>query len=438
MDGLQDEVGLCAVFGDPRAAELVRAGLAELTHRGGGATTLVASDGERLHAARSAAGPVTLPDVDASAALGAIGPGATGTDAVFVGRWAAGPSAVALSGRIARSGALRKEAEARGAVFTTEGAAELLLHQVAASAQKSAVNRLVDALQRVDGAYATVWLGIDRLVAVRDPRGVRPLCWGRVGAGAAIASESSALVALGATSIRDLEPGEMLVAADGSVHTLSPFPRRARAICLREWTSVARVDSSVAGVSVHAAREVAGELLFRDFPVPTAEAVTGLPGDPGASGFARASRLPLVPLLAGNPEHPTVIEVAARGRRLVLVVSELVSGEPVRAVVGRLRAAGATEVHLRVASPPTRALCPYGVGGDRVVAVAVAERPLPDRLASWLGADSVQFVNAAALRAALSTAAGQPLGLCEACFGGSLPAALDDPKSQLDLFGRTP
>jgi amidophosphoribosyltransferase len=443
VDGFRDEVGLCAVIGDPRAVHVVRAALAELRHRGGDGFTLVAADGERLQSARGT-GPIgashaadDLAGIDASGAVGAIGAPAVngGTDGLFVARWSAGPAAVAFAGRLARAAALRREAEGRGAVFTTEGSAELLLHTVAASGQKSAVNRLVDALQRVDGGFSTVWLGPDRLIAARDPRGIRPLVWGRLGSAVIVASESGPLVALGATAVRDLEPGEMLVAAEGSVHTLAPFPRRQRAICLREWTSVARADSTLSAASTHAIRDTSGELLFRDFPAITADAVTGLPADPGSAGYARAAKLPLVPMLVGDAQRPTVVESAARGRKIVLVLPELVAGDAVRAIVGRLRAASALEVHVRVTSPPTRAACPYGVGDAAATGLAVADRPAPDRLAAWLGADSIQFVNASAVRAALATAAGQPIGLCEACFGGPAPAPMEDPKSQLDLFG---
>lgn len=465
MDGFRDESGLFGLAGHPRAARVACVGLNALHDRGDGAAGLVSSDGYALRAWRALGNVAEVfagPPIEALVGRSAIGqvtrvttPEAlTGPvpDVPVSARIRGGRVAIAMAGRLTNGQRLRRELEDKGAVLSTAADAEVMLHLIAQSGQRTLVNRLVDALWKAEGAFALLVLTEDRLVAVRDARGFRPLVVGRIDGATAFASEGGAIRAAGGEVLREVEPGEMVIVDASGAQSVAPFPRRARAACLHELVALARPEATVFGVSVHAERAALGARLASDQPCPRAEVVVALPGEgiAAATGFARTARLPLehglvasagVALRAGIAPGEPVVEPGTAmvaipglsGRRIALVCASLVTGETQGQAVSALRRAGAAEVHVRVASAPVRAGCPYGVASPTADEIAKGDATALAELTKRIGADSLGFLSLEALRA--GSARGQG-GFCDGCFSGDWPI-VPERDGQLPLFDET-
>ena len=300
----------------------------------------------------------------------------------FVVRYGGGQVSIAHNGNLVNAARLRRELEQRGSIFGTSSDTEVILHLLATSQQGTFINRLVDALLQVEGAYSLILQTETVMVAVRDPHGFRPLVMGRVGDAVVFASETTALDLIGGTYEREVEPGEMIIVENGTqVLSLSPFPRRERKACVFEHIYFARPNSVVFGSPVYDSRFNFGQALFRTAPAD-ADLVIPVPdsGTPAALGFAFASGLPFKQgLIRSHYVGRTFIEPsqqirdfgvklklspvrsAIEGKRLVVVDDSIVRGTTPRKIVRLLREAGAKEVHLRISSPPIRASCFYGV-----------------------------------------------------------------------------
>lgn len=463
MDRFHDEAGLVGLAGHPQAGPLAHRVLHALQHRGEQAAGLVVTDGVTPRVWRGQglvqdvfAGPV-LPALTGTVAIGAVarlaGVGrrpdpVTGMEQPIVARVRGVPVAIALTGRFTNGQRLRARLSDRGAAFTTTTDAEVLLHQMAGSVHRTPVNRLVDALHEIEGAYSLVLAIEERLVAVRDPRGFRPLVLGRVDGAWAVASDEAALRFPGAEVVRDVEPGEMIIVDDTAVRSVSPFATRPRSQCVHELVALAPPASRVFGRPAHPLRQALGERLASEQPAPRADVVVALPdAAAAASGYARAARLPLQPGLEraayGAPVwSPTAeqeldagdlvaVPTAVADRRVVLVAPTLATGEEVRAAVRLLRRAGAAEVHVRVASPPIRAACLYGVASPSNDEIASTSPEGLVALTQRLLADSLAFLSAEGLRAVV--AEGDAVPFCDGCFTTTwpLPPETDD---QLPLF----
>jgi amidophosphoribosyltransferase len=467
MEELTDSSALFAVSGHRDAAYLTYIGLHAQQHRGAGGVALAASDGAVVRSRRGeglvqeAVTAQTLLSLPGGLALGktwSTGPqqadpfelrDALEADGLTFARYRGGQVAAAVSGRFTNGPRLRRELKEQGALFHGASDAELLLHLLALSPQRTFVNRLVDALWKVEGAWSLVVLSEDRLVAVRDPRGFRPLLLGRLQDAALVASEESALRLVGGELRRELEPGELLVLDGRGVQSVAPFAARPRSPCVQEAVGVARAESRVEGAPAHELRTALGEALAADCPCPEAELVTGWGGaaDAVAHGFARATGLPHVPAVLREPytarrfhEPPSgirdfgtrlywrVVPGAVTDRSVALVVPTVVTGLGVRKAVLMLLEAGAREVHVRSASPLLAHACPYGVA-----------TPTSDELLVTLkGADAVHWLGARSLGALSAERVREVLGgggACDACTTGvrplELPTAAED---QLELF----
>jgi amidophosphoribosyltransferase len=431
-DRWEDSTGICGVAGHPLAAQLVGQGLAALPHRGALLSGACFVDGR----AQAFEAPAQHP-----AGTLALGRSARTVGSVYRGRVRGADMAIALSGRVQNSGSLWRDLEGRGAVCTVGHDAELLAHGIAHSAQRTFVNRLVDALWKMEGAFSALLAAEGKLVAVRDARGFRPLVVGRVGSAYVFASDRSAVDAMGGAFLRDVEPGEMLIVDADAMRSVAPFARRSRTACVQELLALQPNAQECFGTSVYAVRVALGERLGKDQPVARAQVV--VPLDAGAfamaAGFARAARVPFEPALEASaviarvPEASSLGFSAARAavdeRRVVLVASALLSGVAVRAAVAALREAGAREVQVRVASPPVKALCVYGVDTPGVDAVPATDVVA---LATRIGADGLAFLDreAALEELARTPAAG---GWCEGCWTGTYPVP-PEVDGQLPLF----
>ncbi len=402
-------------------------------------------------------GPTDLAPLAGAVAIGHVRYSTAGGDALrniqpLVVRSRAGQVAIAHNGNLVNAQRLRQDLEARGSIFNSSADTEVVLHLLAASAQETFVNRLVEALYQVEGAYSMVLLAEGRLVAVRDPWGFRPLVLGRLGEAWVVASESCALDLLGARLIREVEAGEMIIIDAQGLQSLQPLPRRPRRACVFEQIYFARPDSVVFGRPVYGWRHELGRRLAEEHPV-AADVVIPVPdsGLPGALGYAEQSRLPFqLGLLRSHYVGRTFIEPSQQirdlgvklklspvrevlaGRRVVVVDDSLVRGTTARKIVRMLRDQGAAEVHLRITAPPTTGGCFYGVDTPDRDAL-LAARMSPAQIGAWLEADSLGYLSLEGLRAVQGEDRGR---YCEACFSGDYPVrpGAEGPAQQLPLF----
>lgn len=466
MDGIKDSSGLFAVAHHPEAVHRVYLGLHALQHRGANGVDLVSSAGEFLTCIRghgSVQQEISGPRLQAmmgSMALGQVHggaeavSGATGGDRLAYARYRSGPIAVALSGALTNGAALRQELLKDHALFHSTSDAELLALLVARSGQKTLVNRLVDALWKVHGAYSVMVLTPEHLVVARDPRGFRPLWMGRVGEdGLIVSSEDGAIRAAGGIAEREIEPGELLISDARGTHSLSPFLKQEATACMQEFVQLTGTEGTVFGHASWAVRAGLGERLAREAPCENARVVLGLPGagESMAVGYARTARLPfehglvsgvvqgsLVEPPSGMAEFGSrlrlrVVTGVVRERVVVLVVPSISPGDGSDRVVRMLKEAGAAEVHIRVGSAPLRTHCPYGVQtptSDELVPRGAAVMGQ----AHALGVESLVHISLDGMHAVAGKRVDAQSLYCDACMSGNLPVVPEPVDDQLPLF----
>lgn len=470
MEGFSDTGGLFAVAGHREATHLTYLGLHAQQHRGTDGVALAVSDGTLIRL-RQAEGLVargldgaTLQLLPGQVAMGVVHgsptpglpaptlelPGSSRGDRLVFGRLSTGQVTCAISGHFTNGARLRRELTESGALFQSPSDAELLLHLLAQSSQRTFVNRLVDALWKVEGAYCLIVMTEEHLVAVRDPSGFRPLTLGRLGDAMVVASEDAAVRFIGGEVRRDVRAGEMVV-FDGRVQQgVRPFPPAELHPCIHEYVSLARPDASVFGRPVHPVQVALGERLANEAACPMADVIVPVPGaEAHGHGFAKAMERPLLEGLLRDPfsgwqlEEPPAglpgfgtrvhfrpIPAAVNGKVVCLVAPSLTTGHVLRRAIALLHDAGAKEVHLRIASPPVRAACPYGVGSPAAEQLATEHQGDP---AQWLGAATVAWLSLTALQqVAAGTTPGD--GRCDACFSGKVPLVFEESDDQLPLF----
>ncbi|MFN7143099.1 MAG: amidophosphoribosyltransferase [Myxococcota bacterium] len=455
------------ILDDPDAARLCYLGLHALQHRGQEAAGIVSRRESSLHAHRGEGlvqevfDESSLRELEGDAAIGHVRYATTGGSNLknvqpFLVRTKEGQVAICHNGTLTNADALRTELEERGSIFNSTSDTEVILHLMAASDQKTFMNRLVDALRRVEGAYCVLVLTARRLVAVRDPFGFRPLVLGRRGNAWIVASETAAIEFAQGQVVREIEPGEMVILEDDRVESIRPFPRQPRRACIFEYVYFARPDTTLFGREVYPARVRMGEILAREFPA-RADVVISVPdsGTPAALGFARQSGLPFqMGLLRSHYVGRTFIEPSQRirdfgvrlklhpvksvvsGRRVVVVDDSIVRGTTSQKIVRMLREAGAAEVHFRISSPPMTGPCYYGIDTpDREH--LVAHRMDVARTRAMLDCDSLAYLSIESLREAVQE---DGTRMCDACFTGNYPILPVEPgpTAQLPLFGEPP
>jgi len=463
-DRLHEECGVFGVTGLAEAASFVALGLHALQHRGQEAAGIVAHDpgagfntAHRLGYVRDSftkaslmetlPGPIAIGHVRYSTA-GSKGHTALREVQPFFGEFAMGGSAIAHNGNLTNAAALRRELIERGAIFQSSSDTECIIHLMARSIQRTIPERIKDALRRVEGAFSIVAMTRTKLIGVRDALGVRPLVIGRLGAGHVLASETCALDIIGASLLREVEPGEMVVIEDGALRSFRPFePRRPR-FCLFEHVYFSRPDSILGGRSVYETRAAIGVELAREAPA-AADLVCPVPdsGTPAAIGYARESGIPFAFGIVRNqyvgrtfiePSEQirnmgvrlklNVNRALVRGRRIVLVDDSVVRGTTSRKIKDMVLEAGAAEVHFRIASPPTAWPCFYGVDTperDKLLAA----RMTVEEMRAHLGVDSLRFISLDGLYRAAGEASGRDARaprFCDACFSGDYPVAPAD------------
>jgi amidophosphoribosyltransferase len=391
-DRFHDHCGVCGVYGHPEAAKLAYLGLYALQHRGQESAGIVSSDGRELHLekAMGLVADIFQPEVIArlpgDAALGHTRYSTAGDTSLMNAQPIVidcnkGKLALGHNGNLPSAARLRRTLEHRGSIFQTTSDTEVIVHLVARSQARNLSGALADALNQVEGAYSLLVLTRDEMYALRDPRGFRPLALGKLDGAWVVASETCAFDLIGATYIRDVEPGEMLRISRAGMESLHFAPEKPLQQCIFEHVYFSRPDSLVFGRVVEQSREMLGRMLAREHGVP-ADIVVPVPdsGVPAAVGYSQESGVPFrMGLIRNHYVGRTFIEPQQsirdfgvklklnpvpeilRGQRVVLVDDSIVRGTTSRKIVRMMREAGAAEVHMRISCPPTISPCYYGV-----------------------------------------------------------------------------
>ncbi|MBE5781631.1 MAG: amidophosphoribosyltransferase [Clostridiales bacterium] len=351
--------------------------------------------------------------------------------------------AICHNGNIINSAALSQSLRDRGVLLHSGVDSEILLHLIARRMEVGLEQAIVGMMQVVHGSYALTIMSRDKVVGVRDPYGIRPLCLGKLGNSYMLASESCAFDAVGGTFIRDVQPGEIVTIDAEGVH--STFGKsESEKLCVFEYVYYARADSLMGGVGVYGARYRAGQLLAKCCPVE-ADMVAGVPESalPSAIGYADASGIPYGQALLKNPYvgrtfiQPsqaareksvslklTPLAETVRGKRIVLVDDSIVRGTTTIKLVESLRRAGAKEVHMRISSPPVCFPCHFGINTPNPNQLIGNKMQIED-LRKLLGADTLEYLDLEMLKQSVYDENGNgPKGLCTACFDGDYPVDL--------------
>ncbi len=464
-DRFHDECGVFGIQGHDEAPHIVYLGLYALQHRGQESCGIVASNGKE-HTAHRAMGLVAetfnekiLARIDGRHAIGHVRYSTAGESHLrnaqpICANTDGGPVSIAHNGNLVNAGAIRRELEGRGAIFSSSNDSEVILHLLARSREKALEDRLIDALSRVKGAFSIVMLTDESLIAARDPNGFRPLSLGRLGSSYVVASETCALDLIGATFERDIEPGEVVVIRRGRLRSLRPFRRDVReTFCVFEYIYFSRPDSNLMRHNVYAYRKELGRVLAREQPASADMVVPVLDsGTPAALGFAEESGIPYeTALIRNHYVQRSFIEPAQsirdfrvkvkhnairsflEGKRVALVDDSIIRGTTLMKIVAMLRSAGAREVHVRISSPPSVGPCHYGIDTPDQEEL-VAHRHTPEEIGKLIGADSLGYLSLAGLRETTNTQIKR--GFCDACFSLEYPVPVreEDAVPQLSLF----
>jgi len=466
VDRFREECGLMGIWEHPEAANLAYLGLHALQHRGQEGAGIVSTDGNELYVHR---GQGLVADVfgrreriSRLAGTRAIGhvrystAGASDLSCVqpLVVHRAGEGLAVAHNGNFVNATSLHAQLEDQGAIFQSTTDTEILVHLMARSKQRSLVNRAVDGLSRIKGAWTLLMLTPNQMIAARDPLGFRPLVIGRHPEGAwIVASETCALDLVEAEYVRDVEPGEVVVFDATGIASFQPFPPQERRRCIFEYLYFARPDTSLWGQGVYEVRQRLGEQLARECPAD-ADLVIPVPdsGVAAALGFARGTGIPFhLGLVRNHYVGRSFIEPTQQirdfgvklklnplsrmleGKRVVVVDDTLVRGTTCRKIVRMLRRARVSEVHLRIAAPPTTGSCFYGIDTPSASELIASSNEVPE-IGRFVGADSIGYLSLEGTHSAVHEGQG---GYCDACFSGRYPVVHEDLEGvpQLPLFG---
>jgi amidophosphoribosyltransferase len=445
---------MCGIFGvrdRPDAVELTKLGLYSLQHRGQESAGIVAVDESGAARGVRSMGLVSdMPNLQLAALHGTMAIGHTrystagsssieNAQPVLVSS-RGGHIALAHNGNIVNAGELRAELEDHGSIFASSMDSEVIVHRLARSTADTPEGRLADALRGVEGAYSLLIVLGGTLLAARDPRGWRPLAFGRLDGVPVFGSETCALDIVGATYERDIEPGEIFAVDDSGERSIFPFERKELKRCVFEHVYFARPDSRIFGGSVDRARRALGRRLAQECPAPGADLVFSVPdsSNSAAIGFAEESGLPYELALIRNHyvgrtfiqptqatrdakvrlKYNTVREVL-EGKRVVMVDDSIVRGTTTRGLVQLVRGAGALEVHMRVSSAPVTGPCYYGIDTPSRDELIAANHTL-EEIRESLGVDSLGYLS---LDGMLESVPGGPHGFCHACFSGDYPTA---------------
>ncbi len=463
FDKFHEECGVFGVYGHPDASNLTYLGLYALQHRGQESAGIVSSDGKVLYSEKSMGLVADIFDEERIKKLPghlAIGHNRYSTTGESTSmniqpirvNFALGGLAIAHNGNLVNAGILKDELEAYGSIFQSTMDSEVIIHLIAQSRMAKIHDRIVDALVHVQGSYSLLLITEDELIGVRDPHGFRPLVLGELDGAYVLASETCAFDLIEATYIREIEPGEMVVINDKGIHSSFPFTRAEPSHCIFEFIYFARPDSMVFGQNVYTIRKEFGKQLAREAGVE-ADVVIPVPdsGLPAALGYAEESGIPFdTGLIRNHYVGRTFIEPrqsirhfgvkiklnpvrdALKGKRVIIVDDSIVRGTTSKKIIKMIRNAGATEIHMRISSPPTVFPCFYGIDTPTRQELIASTHSI-EEIRKYITADTIGYISLEGVQKVVQ----RPLNYCVACFDGEYPVPFPDEMiAQLGLFDK--
>ena len=471
-DRLREECGVFGIYGHPDAAALTALGLHALQHRGQEAAGIVSFDGERFQTERRLglvgdhfSSEKVINRLQGSSALGHVRYSTTGETILrnvqpLFAELAAGGFAVAHNGNLTNGLTLRRELIAQGAICQSTSDTEVILHLVARSQKTRIVERYIDALRSLEGAYALVALTNKKLIGARDPYGIRPLILGELNGAYILCSETCALDIIGAKFIREVENGEVVVISDDGIESLRPFPKQPARPCIFEYIYFSRPDSMLGGRSIYDVRKGMGRELARESAID-ADVIVPIPdsGVPAAIGFAQETGIPFeLGIIRNHYVGRTFIEptqtirslgvklkhnanrAVVQGKRVVLIDDSIVRGTTSVKIVRMMYEAGAKEVHMRISSPPIKHPDFYGIDTPEQKSLLAATHTL-EEMRQYIGVDSLAFLSVDGVYRAVGYPGrdnARPQ-FTDHCFTGDYPTHLTDVagetgKQQLSLL----
>lgn len=450
---------MCAIFGiagSEEASHLTYLGLHALQHRGQEGAGIVSTDGEKpyVHRKRGLVGDIftseTLATLKGHSAIGHTRYSTTGGNTVenlqpIWMKCSLGWIGLAHNGNLVNTPQLAKTLEQEGSIFQSTTDTEVIVHLMARSQEKELIPALTSALKKVEGAYSLLVMSKDYFIAVRDPRGFRPLCMGHVNGRYVFASETTAFDLIGATYEREVQPGEMVVISlkDGfSMQSFFPFKKEEPKRCVFEFIYFARPDSSIFGATVYQKRKALGRKLAEEQPPLDADIVVPIPdsGVYAAIGYAEQAKLPFeMGIIRSHYIGRTFIEPrqsirdfgvklklnpvmeTVKGKSIVVVDDSLVRGTTSKKLIKHLREAGAKKVHVRISAPPTTHSCFYGIDTPTRKELLASNQSV-ENIREFIGADSLGYISLQGVLEVCSEGAGP--GFCHACFSGEYPTEI--------------
>lgn len=453
FDKFNDECGLLGVWGVPEAANIAYLGIYAQQHRGQEGAGVVALDRNNNRAFSIHRGLGLVSDVfldfdftklSGDCAIGHVRYTTAGGHRLsnvqpFFGETAIGNVAVAHNGNLINIESLKRDLITKGAIFNSTSDTEVILHLLARGTMRDPlIENVINALQEIRGAFSLLMLFQDRLIAIRDPNGFRPLVLGRLGGGYVVASETCAFDLIGAKFEREVEPGEVLeISAQGELKSYFPFPVQRISPCIFEYIYFARPDSTVFGKNVYAVRKRLGAELAREQPVE-ADFVIPVPdsGVSAAIGYSQESKIPLeLGLIRNHYVGRTFIEPKQSirdfgvkiklnanadmlaGKRIIVIDDSIVRGTTSKKLVSMLRQAGASEIHMRISSPPTTDPCFYGIDTPDKSDL-IASHMTTAEIAKFIEVDTLAYLSHEGLYRAVQSDSSK---FCDACFTGKYP-----------------
>ena len=451
---IQEECGVFGIYAPgEEVARIAFFGLFALQHRGQESAGIAVSDGDviRMHRDMGLVTQVfqedTLAELSGSIAIGHTRYSTTGSSVLrnvqpLRCECDVGALALAHNGDLINAEEVREELSSAGVEFETTNDTEVIAKLISHTCRGSLEDAVAHTMTRIRGAYAVVLMTKDKLIAFRDPYGVRPLCVGRMNGGHyVVASETCVLSTLGGELIREVQPGEMIVIDSNGMHERQAVPTRGHALCVFEYIYFARPDSQMYGKTIHEARRRMGHELAREHPCPGASVVFPIPdtGTPAAIGLAEASRIPYAEGVIKNRYiHRTFIQPDQRmrdlgvrmkliplretlsGQKVVMVEDSIVRGTTIGPTIRLIREAGAAEVHVRIASPPYKHPCFYGIDTANQNEL-IASKLSVEEIRKYIGADSLGYLS---LRGLIRAVGVKKDKLCCACLDGKYPVEI--------------
>ena len=450
-DKLHEECGVFGIYGHSEAARMTYLGLYALQHRGQESCGIVAANGEQLISEREmghvseAFNQARLDRLPRQAAIGHVRYSTAGEVSIrecqpFSVTCQHGQIAVCHNGNLPFAGEERKRLEREGAIFSSTSDTEVILHGVARSRAVTVADAIAEVLRETEGAFSTLFLTPHEMIAIRDPRGFRPLALGRLNDAWVIASETCAFDLIDAKYVRDIEPGEMVVISEAGLRSTHPLKPQPHSMCIFEHVYFARPDSIIFGQSVNRSRHKMGKRLAIEQPAD-ADLVVPVPdsGVPAAIGYSAESGLPFrFGLVRNHYVGRTFIEPRQsirsfgvriklnpvrhliEGRRIVLIDDSIVRGTTSKKIVRMVREAGAKEIHVRISCPPTVSPCYYGVDTPNKSELIAANYSI-EGIRDFIGADSLGYLSLEGMQAATGLSSDES---CVACWSERYPTRI--------------